>query len=125
VTFFLDIVFALSKSVPQLNCLVARARDNLSVVGAEANRKNVRCMSNEAAGGQSGVEVPETEGVIPGRGKGELAIGRDNNIGNKVVVAMENSLGITVRIFVACQLPDNDGLVWIISSDQIVQNVDE
>ena len=124
-TFFLDIVFALSKGVPQLNCLVARAGNNLSIVSTEANRQNVRCMSNEAAGGQSGVEVPETEGVVPGRGKGKLAIRRDNNIRNEVVVAVENSLGVTIRIFVARQLPDNNGLVWIMSSDQIVQKVDE
>lgn len=116
-TFFLDIVFALSKSVPQLNCFVARTGDDLSVICAEANRQNVRGVSNETAGGQSSVEVPKTEGMVPRGGKGKLAVRRDNDIGNEMVVAMENSLGVTVRILVASQLPNNDTLVWIVSSD--------
>jgi len=65
-TFFLDIVFTLSKSVPQLDCFVARTGNNLSVIGAEANRQNVGGVPNEAAGRHSGVEVPKTEGMVPG-----------------------------------------------------------
>lgn len=41
VTIFLDGVLALSQSVPQLDGLVARAGDDLTVVNGEGDRKNV------------------------------------------------------------------------------------
>jgi hypothetical protein len=52
--------------------------------------------------------------VIPGRGESELAIGGDNDIGHEMVVSVEDALGVTVRVLIAGQLPDNDGLVYYI-----------
>lgn len=41
VTIFLDGEFALSQGVPQFDGLVARARDNLTIVSRESNRQNI------------------------------------------------------------------------------------
>ena len=112
VAILLDIVLAFSKGVPELDCPVTRARDNLSVVSAEADGKDIRGVADETAGSETGVEVPEAEGVVPRRGKSELAVGRDDNVGYEVVVSVKDTLGVTILVFVTSQLPDDDSLVY-------------
>lgn len=112
VAILLDIVLAFSKGVPELDCPVTRARDNLSVVSTEADGKDIRGVADETAGGETGVEVPEAEGVVPRRGKSELAVGRDDNVGYEVVVSVKDTLGVTILVFVTSQLPDDDSLVY-------------
>lgn len=107
----LDIVLALAEGVPELDGLVTRARDDLPVVGAEADGEDIGGVADEAAGGGTGVQVPETESVVPGSGESELAVRGDNNVRDEVVVAVEDTLGVTVRILVAGQLPNDDSLV--------------
>ena len=68
-------------------------------------------MSNESTRCLTSVEVPETEGVIPRCGEGELAIGGDDDIGDEVVVTVQNTFRKAVRVLVTGQLPDDDGLV--------------
>lgn len=116
VTILLDVVLALSEGVPELDCPVAGAGDNLPVVSTEADGQDVRGVADKAAGGETGVEVPETEGVVPRRGEGELAVGRDDNVRDEVVVAVEDALGVAELVLVARQLPDDDGLVWAVCS---------
>lgn len=58
-------------------------------------------MAHEAAGGCASVEVPQAEGVVPGRGEGELAVGRDDDVRDKVVVAVEDSFRVAERIIIA------------------------
>ena len=63
----LDVILALSEGIPELDGSIARAGDNLSVVRAEAHRQHVGGVTNKAARGCTGVQIPETESVIPGR----------------------------------------------------------
>jgi len=65
VTLVFDGVLALTEGVPETDGLVARSRDDLSVVSGEGNAQNVLAVSDESLGGGSRVEVPETESVIP------------------------------------------------------------
>jgi hypothetical protein len=51
VTILFDVVFALSKSVPEFDTPVARTRHDLPVVSAEADGEDVGCVANESAGG--------------------------------------------------------------------------
>lgn len=111
VALLLDIVFALSEGVPELDRPVAGAGDDLPVVGAEADGEDIGGVADEAAGSETGVQVPETEGVVPRRRESELAVGGDNNIRHEVVVAVEDALRVPVRVLVARQLPDDDSLV--------------
>ena len=111
VAVLLDVVLALAEGVPELDGPVTGAGDDLPVVGREADGEDIGGVANEAASGETGVQVPETESVIPGSREGELAIRGDDDIGDEVVVAVENALGVAVAVLVAGQLPDDDGLV--------------
>jgi hypothetical protein len=112
VALILDIILAFSKSVPELDCAIAGARNDLTVVGAEANREDVGSVSDKAAGGSASVQVPETKSVVPGGRESELAVRRYNNVRNEVVVAVEDTPGVTIRVLIASELPDDDGLVY-------------
>jgi hypothetical protein len=112
VAILLDVVLAFTEGVPELDGLVTRSRDDLPVISTEADGQDVRSVANESAGGLAGVEVPEAESVIPGSREGELAVGRDNDIRDEVVVAVEDALGVPIALIIAGQLPDDDGLVY-------------
>lgn len=60
---------AVSESVPQLDSTVTRSGDNLAVVSREGNGEDIVGVANEGAGGNTGGEFPETEGLVPGAGK--------------------------------------------------------
>jgi hypothetical protein len=83
-----DCEFTIAEGVPKFNRLVATATDDLSVIGAEGDGEDVISVAYEATGGFAGVEIPETEGLVPGSGEGVLAIGRDDDVLDKVVVAL-------------------------------------
>jgi hypothetical protein len=111
VAILLDVILALAKRVPELDRAVARAGHNLAIVRAEGDGEDVRGVAHEAAGGEAGVEVPQAEGVVPGGGERELAVRGDDDVRDKVVVALEDLLRVAVRVVVARELPDNDRLV--------------
>lgn len=73
-------------------------------------------MADELAGGEAGVKVPETEGLVPRGRESELAVRRDHNVRDEVVVAVEDLLGEAERRLVTRKLPDNDGLVCLVSN---------
>lgn len=64
-----DGVLAVTERVPQLDGSVARAGDNLAVVGGEGDGQDVVGVADEAAGGGTGGELPQAEGLVPGRGE--------------------------------------------------------
>ena len=110
-SIFLYVEFTFAEGVPKLDRFVARARDDLSVISTEANRQDIRGVSDEFPGRLAGVQIPETEGVIPRCGESELAIRGNNDVGNKVVVSVENPFWIAKRVLISGQLPDDDGFV--------------
>jgi len=111
VTILLDIILAFTQSVPELDGLIAGTGDNLPVISTEADGENIGGVADEAAGGCASVQIPETESVIPGRRQSKLTIRRDDDIGNEVVMAVEDALGVSVGVLIASQLPDDNGLV--------------
>ena len=117
----LDIVLALAKGVPELNRPVARAGDNLPVVSAEADRKDVGRVADKAARRETSVKVPEAEGVVPRGGERELAVGGDDDVRDEVVVSVEDALGVTVLVLLASELPDDDRLVY--SQNKLIRGV--
>lgn len=112
-TVLLDVVLALSERVPELDRLVTGAGDDLPVVRAEADGQNVGGVADKAASGEAGVEVPEAEGVVPRGRERKLAVGGNDNIGDEVVVSVEDALGVAVGLLLAGQLPNDDGLVCL------------
>eukprot|EP00976_Prorocentrum_cordatum_P033770 687344-Prorocentrum_minimum.AAC.2 len=107
----LDGVLALAESVPQLNGLVARAGHDLTVVHGEGHGQNVLAVADEAAGGGTGVQIPQAQGTVPGAGQGELAIGGDNHILDEMAVTAKSTTGVAVGLLVAGQRPHDHGLV--------------
>jgi len=79
-----DDVFAVSKSVPELDGSITRTRHDLTIVGREGDGENVVGVANKTAGSGAGGELPESEGFVPGRRKSVCAIGGDNAVGNDV-----------------------------------------
>jgi len=65
VSFFCDGELAVTKSVPELDCLISAATDYLSVVGGEGHGEDIVGVSDEATSGFSRVEVPKTESLVP------------------------------------------------------------
>ena len=59
------------------------------------------------------IEIPQSKQFVPRRGEGELAIARDSNIRNKIVVTGQPLLGfpVTSRGVILGQLPANQRLV--------------
>jgi len=102
---------AVTKGVPELDGAVTGTRDDLTVVGREGDRENVVGVSDETTGGGSGGELPETESLIPGSGKGVSTVRGDNTVGDDVRVTVKGSLWVTVGGLVAGQVPDDEGLV--------------
>lgn len=69
---------AVTEGVPQLDGAVARAGDNLAVVGGEGDGQNIVVVADEAAGGGAGGQLPESQGLVPRGGQGVGAVGGDN-----------------------------------------------
>ena len=61
---------AVTEGVPQLDRAVARARNDLTVVGRERDGKNVVGVADESSGGGAGGKLPQAESLVPGGGKG-------------------------------------------------------
>jgi len=74
VALLFNIKLALAEGVPELDSAIARAGDDLPVVGGEGDGEDIGGVADEGAGGQAGVEVPKAESVVPGRREGKLAV---------------------------------------------------
>lgn len=77
-----DGVLAVTEGVPQLDGAVARAGDDLAVVGGEGDGEDVVGVADEAAGGDTSGELPEAEGLVPRRRKGVGAVRGDDLCSN-------------------------------------------
>jgi len=67
----------------------------LSVVGGEAHGEDFLLVAGELSHGLSGLDVPETEGLVPGRRDTEVSVHGERHVGHEVVVAGELALGHT------------------------------
>lgn len=69
---------AVTKSVPQLDAPVARAGNDLAVVGGEGNGQDIVGVSDEPAGGGAGGELPEAESLVPRGRESVSTVGGDH-----------------------------------------------
>jgi hypothetical protein len=111
VTILGNVELAFTQGVPQLDGSVSRGGNDLSVVGREGNGQDVTGVSDESSGGLSGVQVPQSQSLVPRGGKSKLSVRGDDNVGDEVVVTVQNLLGVTVFTVFTGELPDNDLLV--------------
>jgi hypothetical protein len=113
VPVILDVELALAEGIPEFDSSVSAPAHDLPVVSTKTDAKDVGLVSNKATGRLTGIQVPETKSMIPRRGEGKLAVRGDDNVRDEVVVPVKNTLGKPVLFFRACQLPNNDSLVWL------------
>ena len=112
VSLVFDGVLAFSESVPQLDGLVSGSRNDLSVIERESNRQDVLGVSEELSGGDSSVDIPESQGSVPRSRQGELSVGGNSEILNKVGVSNQNLLGNTIGLFrLLGQVPYEESLI--------------
>jgi len=104
-------VLALTKSVPQLDGLVTGGRNDLTIVLRESDGEDILLVAVEDTNGVASVEIPQTEGLVPRTGEGELAIRGDHNIRDGAIVAGEGLAGVTVGFLIRGKFPNHDGLV--------------
>ena len=108
---FLNRVLALAQSVPQLDRLISGARDDLSVVNGERDGQDVFAVTDESSGGRARVQVPQSQGTVPGAGQGKLTVRGDDDVLDKVRVTVQASLRVTVVALFSGQRPQDDGLI--------------
>jgi len=60
-----DGVLAVAKSVPELDCPVARTGNDLSVVCGEGNGEDVVGVADEATGSDTSGELPKAKSLVP------------------------------------------------------------
>lgn len=106
-----DGVLALTEGVPELDGLITSTGNDLTVVSGEGNGEDILGVADEAASGGAVVQVPEAQSGVPGSGQGELTIGGDDGVLDKVVVSTESAASKAVLKLLTGQAPDNDGLV--------------
>jgi len=76
-------------------------------------------VTNETAGSQASVEIPETKSLVPRCRKSELTVRRDDHIRDETVVTVKDAFWIAIFTIFASQLPDKDGLVSRTSQDHV------
>jgi len=115
VSLVFDGVLALSEGVPQLDGLVSRSRNNLSVISRESNRENILSVSNESSGGKTSVEIPESESSVPRSRETELTVRGDDDVLDEVRVSSQRLSGSSILGLISSSLsgkvPDDDGLI--------------
>lgn len=103
--------FKFTQGVPEFDGLVSTGGDDLSVVGGESDGKYVVLVSSESGGGDTSFKIPKSEGLVPRSGDGELTAAADDDVTDKVVVALQSFHWVSVSFTISVQLPDDQGLV--------------
>lgn len=104
---------AVSESVPELDTLVSSSGDDLSVVLGQGNSVHFLGVANESSHGLSSLEVPKSQGLVPGRGNDHVVLIGKGQVTDEVVVTGEGFLGnsvVTIDV-VTVELPNDQGLV--------------
>ena len=112
-------VLALAQGVPQLDGAVATSREDQAVVGAHAHGKDVLGVSGHGLDRNTGLNVPETDGAIPGGSEGVEAVEGEADVLNDVGVSLQRSLGHSaihdegrvVDHFAGLEVPDQASVI--------------
>ena len=105
-----------SVDVPNFEVLVHGSRGDLSVIWGESNGKDILGVTEESLSGGGSLEVPESDGSVPGGGKAESRVLGKIDVGDEVGVSGKNLSGLTpfllvIGISVLIEIPDHEGLV--------------
>ena len=96
-----DGVLAVTEGVPELDGSVARSGNDLAVVGGEGDGEDVVGVADEAAGGDTGGELPEAESLVPGRRESVGTVGGDDLCSVSAILHSPNCLVLRCAIAAA------------------------
>jgi len=88
-------MLALGLDVPDLDLVVTSSGEDLPVVGGKSNGKHILGVSNELVHGFTALDVPETDGTIPGGREAEASIASQADLLDKVRMSGEHLGGLT------------------------------
>lgn len=77
-TLVSDGELAVAEGVPELDCSVPRAGNDLAVVGREGDGENIVGVADKGAGGVASGQFPQTESLVPGAGESIGTVGGDD-----------------------------------------------
>jgi len=93
VGFAVEGVDAFALDVPDLELVIATTGQDVAVVGGEGAGEDVLGVAEELAHESTGLDVPETERLVPRGGEGELGVVGESNVGDEALVAFEAAAG--------------------------------
>jgi len=82
---------SLSKGVPVKNGLIAGTTDDMSIVTRHSTAEHVTGVSDKPMGGLTSVKIPQTHGVVPTGGQGEVVITGQAHLLDEVAMAGEHT----------------------------------
>lgn len=77
----------MTERIPEFDRSIARSRDDLAIVGREGDAEYVFLVSDEASRCVARVEVPKAKRRVPRTRESELAVRRDDEVRDEVIVA--------------------------------------
>lgn len=82
------VTLEVTTDIPNLDALIARARNNESVIGGEGSTHDITGVSDEGGISLACRKVPETHGLIPRGGKSKATVGTQRDVRNDVRMAI-------------------------------------
>jgi len=120
--------FALTVDVPDLDLLVHGTGGNLSVIWGESNGQNILGVTNKGGSGGGRLEVPESDGTIPGGGESESGILGEIEVGDEMGVSLHDLSWLSPSLlFVGvsswCNIPDDERFISRSSDKEFLVDV--
>ena len=127
VTLLIEGVLAFTEGVPELDVAITTAGHDQTVIGGEADGEDVLAVTNEGLLAFTGLQVPETDSVIPSSRESIFTIVGDADILDNVRMTVKGLEGSTVghnergilNDFTSMKLPDHTGLITGRSDDGV------
>jgi len=88
-----DGVLALATGVPNLDLVVKGTGEDLTVISRDGNGKDILGVADQLRDALALLDVPETDGVIPGGAEGEARVTGEAELRDEVRVSREELLG--------------------------------
>ena len=114
-------VLAFTHGVPELDGAITTSGNDLSVVSGEGDGEDITSVTDKGADRRASSQVPQAEGLVPRGRKGELAIRRDTDVLDSLVVTSESSLSEANVLGLRGEVPDHKLLITRAGHDDVTR----
>ena len=91
----------------------------MTVVGRKGHAHNIMSVIFESASCFTGRQIPQTEIFVPRAGQSKVAVRGKDDVRDEVAMTMKTLLWDTIVLFIAGQLPNDEGLVTRRTEDDV------